>query len=77
MLAYTLARLGYADLATTVADRVVALLAADLRAGGQWHESYSSADGTPLAAPGFLSWDTLGASLQAAVAARLDPFALD
>lgn len=71
-----MARLGYADDAKTVADRVVHLLADDLRSGGQWHESYSSASGEPLAAPGFLSWDTLGATLQAHVAARTDPFAL-
>ena len=59
-----------------MADRVVHLLADDLRTTGAWHEAYSSADGSSLAADGFLSWDTLGATLQADVAAGQDPFAL-
>ena len=77
MLSYTLARLGFASQAKLVADRVVHLLADDLRTTGSWHESYSSADGSSLAADGFLSWNTLGATLQADVAAARDPFALE
>jgi hypothetical protein len=40
------------------------------------HECLSSEDGHGLAAPGFLSWDTLGASLLKDVAEKTDPFAL-
>ena len=72
----TLARLGFVQPAQLIADRIVRLLASDLRATGTWHEAYSAADGSGLAAPGFLSWDTLGATIQADVAARRDPFAL-
>lgn len=77
MLAVSLSRLGFKPQAQLVADRVVAMLANDLRTTGTWHESYSSADGSSLAAPGFLSWDTLGARIQADVAAGIDPFALE
>ena len=54
----------------------VRALAEDLRNNQTWHECLSSADGHGLAAPGFLSWDTLGASLIEHVRAGTDPFAL-
>lgn len=83
MLAFGLVNKAYAavprarSVASQIAKSVVATLAADLRATNTWHEAYSSADGKGLAAPGFLSWDTLGAELEANVAAGVDPFALE
>ena len=74
--AYTLRGAGQGAAARALADTVVHTLAEDLRATGTWHECYHSENGTGLAAPGFLSWDTLGADLQADVEAGLDPFAL-
>ena len=71
-----MARLGYTNQAKLISDRLVHLLAQDLRTTGTWHEAYSSADGSSLAAPGFLSWNTLGAQVQFWVAAKQDPFAL-
>ena len=65
-----------ADAALPLARRVVAALADDLRNDSTWHECLSSATGAGLAAPGFLSWDTLGASLLADAAAKRDPFEL-
>jgi hypothetical protein len=62
--------------ATTLADNVVKLLGTDLLTTGTWHESYNSNNGSALAADGFLSWDTLGATLQAHVRAAEDPFRL-
>ena len=62
--------------ATEIARRIVRALADDLRATGTWHECMSSASGAGLAAPGFLSWNTLGARLKGDVASGVDPFAL-
>lgn len=62
--------------AMPLAESVVHALADDLRNNKTWHECLSSADGHGLAAPGFLSWDTLGASLIQDVNAKKDPFAL-
>ena len=84
MACYGLAAYGYRALAVDIATRVVKALAADLRRGGQWHEAYSTSDGaggappagTPLAAPGFLSWDTLAAELLPNLHRGVDPFAL-
>jgi hypothetical protein len=53
---------------------VVHTLAQDLRNASAWHECYDSDTGAGLAAPGFLSWNTLGATLQDNLAARVDPF---
>lgn len=77
MLAFGLAR--YPSLhahAVEIAQRMVHALADDLRATGTWHECMSSASGAGLAAPGFLSWNTLGARLKEDVAKAHDPFAL-
>ena len=63
--------------ATALADALVHTLAEDLRATGTWHESYDSESGLGLAAPAFLSWNTLGASMQGDVATGVDPFALE
>jgi len=68
---------GRAAAAAAEADAVVATLAADLRATGTWHEAYDSTTGAGLAAPGFLSWDTLGARIQADAYGGVDPFALE
>lgn len=62
--------------AMPLAKSLVHALAEDLRNNSTWHECLSSADGHGLAAPGFLSWDTLGASLIKDVRAKVDPFAL-
>lgn len=76
VLAYTLARYGRSREAAALADDVVDLLAADLEAGAGWHEAYDGDTGAALAAPGFLSWDILAATLQSDVAAARDPFDL-
>jgi hypothetical protein len=76
MAAYGLAAYGYNDLALEIASRVVGALAADLRTSGQWHEAYSTDDGSALAAPGFLSWDTLAAELVSNLKQRVNPFEL-
>ena len=73
---YGLARYGFIDLALEIASRVVGALAADLRRSSRWHEAYSTGDGSPLAAPGFLSWDTLAAELISNLRAGIDPFHL-
>ena len=70
ILCVTMARLGYTSQAKLISDRLVHLLAQDLRTTGTWHEAYSSADGSSLAAPGFLSWNTLGARCVAGVRAH-------
>ena len=62
--------------AVAVARAVTGALAQDLRANGTWHECFSSETGEGLAAPGFLSWDTLGASLLPDIKAQRDPFEL-
>ena len=77
VMAYTLQASGLGAVANALADTVVHTLAEDLRATGTWHEAYSSANGTGLAAPGFLSWDTLGADLQDNVQAGIDPFLIE
>lgn len=75
MLALGLARYNHTlSLAHTLARRVVAALASDIRASGTWHECYSAQNGSGLAAPGFLSWDTLGAVLLSALRNGTDPF---
>jgi len=76
MAAYGLAAYGYNDLALQIASRVVGALAADLRTSGQWHEAYSTDDGSALAAPGFLSWNTLVAELVSNLKQRINPFEL-
>lgn len=74
--AHALGSYGYTSLAAQLADNVVNLLAADITQTGTWHECYSSANFSGLAAPGFLSWNTLGATLQRDIAYGIDPFAL-
>lgn len=74
---YGLANYGYRQLALDIARRVVGALAADLRSGGTWHEAYSTAKGgAPLAAAGFLSWDTLSATLVANLRSGINPLKL-
>lgn len=77
MLALGFNRYNHTQLAHTIGSRVVAALADDIRATGTWHECYSAANGSGLAAPGFLSWDTLGAVLLRNLRDRTDPFAID
>ena len=77
---YGLARYGFKRLALQIAARVVGALARDLRNTSGWHEAYSTAAGggagSPLAAAGFLSWDTLSAELLSNLRAGLDPLEL-
>ena len=73
---YGLAEYGHRDLALEIATRVVRALAADLRLSRVWHEAYSTADGRALAAPGFLSWDTLSAELLSNLQRGVNPFKL-
>lgn len=77
MLAYALNAYGFTTLAQTLANRTVATLANDILTTGTWHECYDSETGAGLAAPGFLSWDTLGATLVDNILARRNPFDLD
>jgi alpha,alpha-trehalase len=76
VLSLGLMRYGYVEDATDIAERVVAMLANDLKSDGTWHEGYDSNSGKGLAATGFLSWDTLAASWPANVARGVDPFEL-
>ena len=62
VLAHAMNKNGRPQQASALADAVVNLLAADLAHGGQWHEAYDGDTGEALAAPGFLSWDVLGAT---------------
>ena len=62
--------------ATDIASQVVNILAEDLSNSGSWHEGYSSETGAGLAAKGFLSWDTLGASWPTEMEQGVDPFSL-
>ena len=73
---YGLAEHGYTQLAIEIATRVVGALAADLRRDRQWHEAYSTSDGRALAAPGFLSWDTLSAELLSNLQRGINPLKL-
>ena len=73
---YGLAEYGQRELAIEIATRVVRALAADLRRSGVWHEAYSTADGRALAAPGFLSWDTLSAELLSNLQRGINPLKL-
>ena len=77
LLALALSKGGTSDFtkrAIIEADALVSTLANDLRQQKTWHESYDSETGNGLAAPGFLSWNTLGARLQDDVAKGIDPF---
>ena len=63
MLAYGLRDHGFIQDALEIARRVTAVLADDIRKSNTWHECYSAENGTGLAAEGFLSWNTMGATL--------------
>jgi len=83
MICFGLASMGMKQQALDVAQRVVNLLAADIKAhpalakqGKVWRECYSSADGSALAAPGFLNWNTLAGELLSSLRAGKNPFDL-
>ena len=76
LIAFALVRHGQITAAAELADNVVRVLGKDLIVNGAWHEAYSTATGEALAAPGFYSWNTLGAFLQSWVAEGVDPFEL-
>ena len=84
LIAYGLASLGMRTQALDVAGRIVSLLAADIRKhpawakeGKVWRECYSSADGSGLAAPGFLNWNTLAGSILQNLRTGENPFELN
>eukprot|EP00300_Choanocystis_sp_HF-7_P017337 c196_g1_i1.p1 GENE.c196_g1_i1~~c196_g1_i1.p1 ORF type:complete len:445 (+),score=94.86 c196_g1_i1:33-1337(+) len=76
LLAYGAAKFGQLDLGMEIAERMVHTLAEDLAQTGTWHESYSAETGQGLAANGFLSWNTLGATLLKNLREGIDPFEL-
>jgi hypothetical protein len=83
MLAYGFAAFGMKSEALDIAQRVVTLLAANLRAmpsraanGTAWSETYSADDGAPLAAPGFVNWNCLAGAVLRSIRAGANPFAL-
>ena len=76
MLSFGLARYGFHDDARRLADLVVGVLADDLRRQSTWHECYHAENGTGLAAPGFLSWNTLAALWHQQLNSTIDPFDL-
>lgn len=77
VLAHSLRTAGRATEAAAIADAIVAVLANDLVVNNVgWHECYSSEDGSALAAPGFLSWNTMAATIQRDLAMGVDPYDL-
>ena len=62
--------------AQMIANNLTSALAKDLRDSGTWHECLSSDTGKGLAAPGFLSWNVLSASLADWIKEGVDPFAV-
>jgi glycogen debranching enzyme len=77
IMAYTLRSNGMTNSAISLSNYIVQTLAADLVQTGTWHECYNSKNGSGLAAYGFLSWNTLGADLQANVIQGFDPFVIE
>ena len=76
VLSFGLNQYGYYKNASTIATRVVEVLARDLNRDGTWHEGYDSETGVGLAADGFLSWDTLVATWPEHIEKKTDPFEL-
>ena len=76
VLTYGLSKYGYRKDAIDIAKRVVQTLANDAENQGTWHEGYDSENGKGLAANGFLSWNTLAATLEKNLIKGHDPFQL-
>ena len=76
VLSFGLLKYKYHTEAKEMAKRVVFTLANDLIQDNTFHEGYDSETGKGLAARGFLSWDTLGATWPGNVDKGIDPFAL-
>ena len=76
MLAYGLRDAGFLAQANDIGTRLVKTLANDLNQTGTWHEAYSAETGLGLAAPGFMSWNTLGGDLEENLVKGRNPFAL-
>jgi hypothetical protein len=64
--------------ALRLAADLVAVLAADLRNSGAWHENYLPDSGQPAtaASKNFFSWNTLAATLLENLRAGVDPLAI-
>lgn len=56
---HALIRYGYPAKAKELADKMIRLLANDIRANGHMHENYDPETGRPLYAPEFASWNML------------------
>jgi glycogen debranching enzyme len=78
VLCYSLAQCGQAAEAERLAQVLVRVLAADLRASGAWHECYHPDTGAPLSSEskGFLSWTVMAAGLLDNLAKGVDPTAI-
>ena len=60
----TLGDRGYGELAGSLADAVIGLLAGDLRRTGMFHEYYSPETGLGVCGPHFMSWNALAALME-------------
>lgn len=76
MFVHALARYGRIDEARHLAEQMLHLCIADIRASGGMHENYDAETGEPLAAPHFISWNLLLIDLLSQINGRRDPFAI-
>ena len=60
-----LKRYGYEELAAELAEKTLAMLAADIRACGEMHEYYDGDTGAPVVNPGFQNWNLLAVNMGA------------
>ena len=60
-----LKRYGYEELAAELAEKTLAMLAADIRACGEMHEYYDGNTGAPVVNPGFQNWNLLAVNMGA------------
>jgi neutral trehalase len=73
MLMHGLMDYGYKKEALEVADKTVALLAADLRASGGMNENYNPESGAPAADGHFVSWNLLAGHMREEALQGIDP----
>ena len=60
-----LKRYGCEELAAELAEKTLAMLAADIRACGEMHEYYDGDTGAPVVNPGFQNWNLLAVNMGA------------